>query len=416
MDLSTSYRGDNLISRELKWYYASFNLFVFSQGLIGAFLNLFFFANDSYVSVLYFQLFVIIGVTLAFIGSGYLLRSIKPKDLYAAGEIARVVILISLVAAAGFISNLFFFGILYGISGGLFWSGNNIITYDVTEKMDRNAFISFNNIASGVATFAAPFMAGVLIQFSLLRGPLRFLWDFAAAGAILGLSAVTIRRIGRADGEVLPSFSFRDTIIKGRSMYQKFKAYFFLSQIFAIPFLIILPIYVFQITGSYLIAGIFTSYMVLASVASNFIFRNGARRWDLFMRIAVLAIMLSSITLLMPKIIQPPWNAFLFTGLYTFFSTPLNNKAALNFYKLIDSNRDINRVFFWINREYYINIARALVVLLMFALLFVFRVSSLGLLLMLPFLTPYALIFLKVSHDGIPMKGISLIRGIVQKY
>lgn len=144
-------------------------------------------------------------------------------------------------------------------------------------------------------------------------------------------------------------------MIKGRGLYNKFKAYFFLSQLFAIPFLVILPIYVFQTTGSYLIAGIFASYFVLASVVSNILFRNGVKRWNAFVKISILAIILSSFALIFTRSVGAPLNAFIFTGIYTFFSTPLDNKTSFNFYRMIDSYSDINRVFFWINRQYYIN-------------------------------------------------------------
>ena len=145
---------------KVKLYYISYNFYTFSAGLIGLFINLFVLVTSSLLGVIYFNIVYYIGLEIALFGCSYLIAYVDPKDLYIAGNIIRSITLLVLLAAANFVSNIFLFGILYGISIGTFWLGNNILTSDISRGIDRRQFVYRNNLISSVASFIAPAAGG----------------------------------------------------------------------------------------------------------------------------------------------------------------------------------------------------------------------------------------------------------------
>jgi MFS family permease len=375
-------------------YYASFNLYLFALGLIGVFINLFFFTTGNYITVLYFQLTTYLIAFVAFALSGYLMNRYKPNTLYTLGLAIFVFLLVTVFSASGLISNPIVFGIGWGMATGIFYGGNNVIMYDITKRANRMSFVSTNNYLGGIAQFIAPMIAGILIQFSTFSGVYRFIWDFAIAAIFLILSVVFILSVKDNDGLNL-NYSLKKVIIRGKREHAKFSAYFAFDAVFVRAFGIVLPIYVFQITHSYVITGIFAGYTTLVAIGANIASRRGFRGDGLFVNVAIPGIMVSSLLLFFPSVINPLVAVFAFGGLYNLFSTPLDNAVLVDYMKFLDRNKDINREMFWANREFYLMIGRVAVLIPMIIIAY-FITNTLDFIIIMPFLSMYALVYYKI--------------------
>ncbi|MCL5430337.1 MAG: MFS transporter [Candidatus Marsarchaeota archaeon] len=378
----------------IRSYYASFNMYVFAMGLIGVFINLFFFSTGSYLDVLYFQLTTYLCAFAAFAMSGYLMQKHGPKFPYTLGASIFIIMIVTLFAASGFFSNFIIFGFGWGIAIGIFYGGNNPMTYDITKEASRMSFISTNNYIGGVVSFVAPVVAGVLIQFSSFSGVGRYVWDFSITALFLAISIIFILTVKDDDGKV-PKYSLKKNIIRGKEGHAGFSAYFALDSIFVRAFTIVLPIYVFQITHSYIITGIFAGYTTLIAVAANFAARRGFRRDGLFVNIAIPGIVVSSFVVLFPSVINPLIAVFIFGGLYNLFSTPLDNAVLVDYMDFQGRNTDIDREMFWVNREFYLMIGRVAVLVPMIFIAY-FITNTLDFITIMPFLSMYALVYYKI--------------------
>jgi MFS family permease len=378
-------------------YYLSFNLFALGNGLVGVFLNLFFLSNFSYLAVLYFQIATYATALTAYLLSGYAIGRRSPRRLYVVGLVLYALVLMGLLAGGGWFSNAFVFGALWGAATGVFYGGNNPLMHDLTRRANRTSFVAFNNLLTAVVTLFAPVSAGALIQFSTYRGVDRYLWDFAVTAAFFVLAAIVILRI-RYDPPPAAEYSLRRTVQGPGPGFARFQLVFVASQLFAIPFGIILPIYVFQRTGSFVLTGAFASYTVLLSVLANLAFRRGFRRDGWFAPVAVAGILLSSLVMFTGW--DPPADAFLFGGVYTVLATPLNNLVMVEFMERIDRTPGLDRVLLWSNREFCLGVGRLVVLAAMIALAALFLRNSLELVYVLPFLAVYAVAYLAVVRSG----------------
>ena len=389
----------------IETYFLSFNLYALGNGLVAVFLNLFFLANYSYLAVLSFQLATYVTALAAYLCAGYALPRYRPKHLYVLGLALFVFVLFDMLSASGFLSNAFVFGTLWGAATGVFYAGNNPMMHDITRRADRTSFVAVNNLLTGVVSLIAPVSAGALIQFSTFPGVERYLWDFAVTAGFFALAAITVRRV-HDDAPPPADYSLARTVRGPGPGYARFQLFFEASQLFAIPFGIILPIYVFQVTGSYLLTGAYASYLVLLSVLANFGFRRGFRPEGGFAPIAVAGIVLSSLLLFTRW--DPLVCTFLFAGCYTVLSTPLNNLAMVEFMQRIDRDPSLDRVPVWANREFHLGVGRIVVLGLLIVLsLYVVRNSS-DLVFLLPFLSLYAVSYFGIlpprPHPEVPLR------------
>jgi MFS family permease len=380
-------------------YFLSYNLYAFGTGLVGVFLNLFFLSNYSFLAVLYFQITTYATELAAYLLASFLLPRWRSKHLYVLGLALSAFVLADLLAASRMVSSAFLFGTLWGTAMGVFFAGNNPMMHDITRNADRTPFVATNGFLTGVVTLIAPVLAGALIQFSSFSGVLRYLWDFALTAVVLLVSALVILRTRGETDRRMRDPNDRARRAPGRE-FGRFRLYFAVWQLFVIPVGIILPIYVFEVTGSYVVTGVFASYTILVSIAANLLWRNGFRRPGRFPLYAVLAIIASSALLVVRW--DPPLDAFAFVGVYTLLSTPLNNMVTVDFMDLIDRSGDLDRVRVWADREFYLGVGRAVVLAATILISMYLIVNPIDLVLILPVLSLYALSYLGVLNPRSP--------------
>jgi hypothetical protein len=207
----------------------------------------------------------------------------------------------------------------------------------------------------------------------------------------------------RYDARPAEGYSLARTLRGPGPGYARFQLVFVASQLFAIPVGIVLPIYVFERTGSFLITGVFASYLVLLSVVANFAFRRGFRRDGPFALVAVLGIILSSLVLF--ESWNPTVNAFVFGGVYTVLATPLNNMVMVEFMERIDRTPGPDRVLVWANREFHLGVGRVVVLVAMILFATYLVRDPMNLVYLLPLLSLYALAYLGVvTHRPLPSR------------
>ncbi len=378
-------------------YYISFNLYNFSTGLVGIFLNLFVLATSSLLGVIYFNIFYYGSLELSYFATIYALDYFSPKDLYVAGSVIRAFTLLFILFAALFVSNILAFGFLYGVSIGTFWLGNNIIMSDISKGVDRNEFSLRVNAIGNAVNLVAPTAAGIIIEYSQFTGPLRFGYDFIAAAIILLAAAYLLHQVKFPKEEKVIKFRPHKSIIS-HSNYRYFKLYYMFWCMFSIPFSIILPIYVFFITKSYVITGIYGSVTLLIALFSTYLIKMGSKYWKLFLNIAIASSIIISILLFIPSSRYSLSIIFIYTIIYTIFSTPLQVQATANFLDMIDRSK-IDRIHFWINREYYITAGRTVAFAAIALTLIYFKSDIVYSIYLIPPMSLYLLTCAKTSEE-----------------
>ncbi len=380
---------------KIRLYYFSFNMYGFSNSLVAVFINLFVLSTSSIMGVVYFNILFYLGITVAVFGCAYLLSVFEPRDLFSYGAVIRAMMLIAILAAAGITSNVPLFGLLYGVSMGMFWLGNNVLTSDITKGADRKAFVYKNNMITSIVSFVAPTIAGVLIEYSQFVGPMKFIYDFAAACVLL-IASAGIMRMAKLPHPVKPKkFSIIDSRINSEG-YRNYKIYFLAGQMFNVPFILILPLYVFKLTGNYAIAGVYGSYTLLIAIVANYLSNTSDMRWDRLMKVLITGTVASALLFIMPGVINQLVAVFVFAGMYIMASTPLNNQASANFLELIDRDTK-DRIHFWINREFYLSSGRFIILLVLAGILFWFGNNIAYLLYVFPVMALYSVIYFSVS-------------------
>ncbi|BAB59367.1 hypothetical protein [Thermoplasma volcanium GSS1] len=390
----TVHRKPRILSNfsDLSLYYISYNLFAFSNGLFGTFINIFFFSKFNLISVVEYQAAIQGTQTLMFVFSGYLIRILNAKYVYSIGNYARSLIIFALILAKGPLFNPIIFGLIYGIPSGIFWSGNNTLSQAVTRSKDRFGFLSTNSTIAGAAGLVAPLLAGFIISISYGRGLERYSTDFLIS-ALLLIIAGTVAIAIREKGEGRWKYRARNTIIGRDEKYSKFKTYFFLSNILTITVSTIVPLYIFSLTKSYVLIGFFGTFLSLVNLISNATVVSLRRIVPNISQISIVVVMLSSLLYFIHV-----WNnvasAYVASALIIYFMVPLNNSAMSNFMGFLDGVQ--RTAVYWINREYYLVSGR----IFSFAVLAV--LSSLGfpiglLMFSLPVFSLSVLGFIKVS-------------------
>ncbi|MCY0851614.1 MFS transporter [Thermoplasma acidophilum] len=330
-------------------YYASYNLFAFANGMFGIFINILFFTRFSLLSVMEYQAAIQTTQTIMFILSGYMLRTTNARTLFSIGTVMRSFIIFGMVFLKGPFYVPYTFGLLYGIPSGVFWAGNNTLSQAITRKVNRFNFLSTNSAISNLAGLLAPLIAGFIVSESPGAGIARYRIDFVISALLLiaaGLIAMTIRETG----ERRKSFGIRDTVIDNPD-YLRFKIYFFLSNMLTIAISTFTPVYIFYLTHSYIIAGLFGTFLAIIAVSSNLSSIYLQKRIGSSYRILI-AITIAASILYAVRGSFATIAVFAASGIISFLMTPLGNAAMSSFMNFLD--RIEYSSGYWINREYYL--------------------------------------------------------------
>ncbi len=352
-------------------YIVSYNSFNFANGLVGSFLNILFFNAGNIVTVIEYQLAYQISQLLSFVLSGIMANYIPTKFIYSLSSPLRAVSLIGSVLIGGIFMNQLFFGLVYGISSGLFWAGNAIISMEVSRGKDRLAFLSLNSTVAYIASLVSPIIGGVALQITPFTGTMRYVTVFATTAALLVYSGASGFYLNVKEREH-PRIRFLDSIRADKLVKWQYKSYFYFSSFYGLALSIVLPVYIFTITGSYTIVGILVASMAASSAMGNILTPRMLKRnsHSLLPYLYSLAIILAS-TVFIGNFHIPFTLLFLAGDMALFLTSPMNNRSMSNFMNSVDL---LTTSFpYWINREYYLLAGRYTALI---TLLAVFMVSG----------------------------------------
>ena len=352
-------------------YIVSYNSFNFANGLAGSFLNILFFSAGNLTTVIEYQFAYQISQLFTFVLSGLIVNYLQTKFIYSLSTPLRAISLIGSVLIGGIFMNQFFFGFIYGFSSGLFWAGNAIIAMEVSRGKDRLAFLSFNSTVAYIASLVSPIIGGVALQITPFSGTMRYVIVFAATAALLVYSGASGLFINVTERQH-PKIRFLDSIRANKHVKWQFKSYFYFSSFYGLALSIILPVYIFKITGSYTIVGILVASMAASSAIGNILTPRMLNRKSnsLLPYLYSIAIILTSIVFI-GNFHVPMAVLFLAGDVALLLTAPMNNRSMSNFMNSVDL---LTTSFpYWVNREYYLLAGRYTVLI---TLLAVFIISG----------------------------------------
>jgi len=140
-------------------------LFAIAIGLSNTFVNIYIWRiKKEYVSIGIYNLLIHITLPLTFILGGYISKKRDGTSVLRIGIIFHTVFfLIIFLLREQAVDYLIFLGSFLGISAGFYWLGFHILSFDLTNDMNRDTFNSYNGIVGSLSGMFAPLAAGFII-------------------------------------------------------------------------------------------------------------------------------------------------------------------------------------------------------------------------------------------------------------
>lgn len=141
-------------------------LFTIAIGLSNTFVNIFIWRiKKDFASIGIFNLFIHIATPLTFILAGYISKKHDGTIAIRAGVIIHTIYFLTILLfkekAAEYLIPL---GIFLGIAAGFYWLGFHVLSFDLTNDMNRDTFYSYNGLINALAGMFAPLTAGIIIS------------------------------------------------------------------------------------------------------------------------------------------------------------------------------------------------------------------------------------------------------------
>jgi YQGE family putative transporter len=205
-------------------------------------------------------------------------------------------------------------GALLGVTWGLFWAGNNVFSFDVTTKEERDYYFGWLSAVTGAARMFAPLLGGLVIYFSP-GGLLGYQLVFAMA-VFFYLAAILLSSRIPADSTPRP-FHLRRALFPGRDQrdWQRIMiaSASLMGSINILSFLLGLILY--METRSEMNVGSFAAVQALAGIAVSYVIgrtvrpgtRNRAMLWSALLILAagvMVTLELNLVTLVLFGLLQ----------------------------------------------------------------------------------------------------------------
>jgi YQGE family putative transporter len=143
----------------------SFSFYELVLPLIFGFINAFLFRqNQSFISVVQYNVGLFISIPLFFYLNGHLLRFFKLKRLYQVGLLGQglVLNLLFFIPTSSWIG-LVSFGLIQGVFVGLYWANRNFMSLEITNDSNRQYFVGLEQIFAIGSELLAPLIIGGVI-------------------------------------------------------------------------------------------------------------------------------------------------------------------------------------------------------------------------------------------------------------
>lgn len=148
-------------------------LFTFAMGLSNIFVNVFFWKQtNEYTVIAIYHLTHYITTPVAFVLGGALAK--RKNGIWSLRiGLLTYVLFFTLILFWGSKGTYYIYllGVIYGIATGFFWLAFNTLSFDFTHMNNRDTFNGFNGCCAGVAAAISPMLAAYIISsFSGIKG------------------------------------------------------------------------------------------------------------------------------------------------------------------------------------------------------------------------------------------------------
>lgn len=144
--------------------------------------------EDIRIVALY-NLAMFFGLPIGFYLNGLFMKYLSIKKLYYGGVLSKAFVLMLLVFLP---TNkpllIVFFGLLYGLSAGLFWSNRNLLTLRLTRSDNRLYFSSIDFFSNTLSSIVVPLFIGFFISY----GPRTNLYNPNHAYIVIGITTIVL--------------------------------------------------------------------------------------------------------------------------------------------------------------------------------------------------------------------------------
>lgn len=168
----------------------SYALYLISYPIMGIFINTYFWRQTNDISLIAaYNLGFFIALPLGFYLNGLLLRRFHILKLYWVGNVLQglAAFLAIFIPSLSF-TQVFIYGLIYGIGGGLYWGNKNYITLKITKGKNR---LYYNNLESSLDLVISIIMP-ILIGWTLVFGEYVNLYSTEFAYKILMLITLAL--------------------------------------------------------------------------------------------------------------------------------------------------------------------------------------------------------------------------------
>jgi YQGE family putative transporter len=153
------------LNREERIFLINVNLFMLGNAISSIFVTLFLWIyTKSFFVIAYYQLFSAVFILAGYLFYGYLSDRVRASSIYRAGILSFLLFYLLLLVlgkkASDFIAVI---GTFNGLATGLFYTGNNVLVYDIVHGANRIHYTRLNNVMNPLTGIVGPAISGVFL-------------------------------------------------------------------------------------------------------------------------------------------------------------------------------------------------------------------------------------------------------------
>lgn len=154
------------LNKEVRLLLFCIVLFTIGGSFLGTFLNIYLWRSlNNLEAVAFFNLFFFVGLPLGFIINGYLFKKMTYISAFQLGVLAQGVFpLIIIVLQERVFNYLAVLGLINGFSAAFYWANLNLLIHDLTSDKMRGYYTGINEVTVSIVGIVSPPLVGFVIS------------------------------------------------------------------------------------------------------------------------------------------------------------------------------------------------------------------------------------------------------------
>ena len=349
-------------------------LFTFAIGLSNIFVNVFFWKQtNEFVVIAIYHLTHYVATPITFVLAGMLAKKKNGIWSLRIGLLTYAVFfMLILLLGNEVISYIYLLGVIYGMATGFYWLAFNTLSFDFTHINNRDTFNGFNGSCSGIAAAISPMVSAYIISiFSGMKG-YKVVFALTLA-AFLALTLISILLKCKSYGHRL---NFKRVFSRNCEEWSILRTSTSIWGFRDVIIVFLVNILTIEATNSELSLGKLTLISSMISSASYVLVQKLIK--PPHRRLSILIGTLGSFIAVLGLTVNVIFGTLVFYIIMDAFFLPFFliqlNSATFN---VIDRNHEGDmRIEYMINKDLVLNGGRIISVLILIALLSLFKTSS----------------------------------------